>query len=243
MPNVAALAIFLTTFSMTQISHAENIMRMPAPIYKASKPEPQMPQPPGSCLNVLTENPSSSSGVYTISLKGKDVPVYCDMVSDGGGWTLVGRGVRDRVGAWATTRDAINPHINPGPSSGETYKLSDSDINLISKKSFKVITLGYNNTRYFKGGCIYNQLEAASGDCAVSYSGESWSSPRGNGQSGAGGCGLSDHRANVPDDGYFVLSSACVSKNAGWSAGNGTTRFHTGTGQAGTRITINIFVR
>lgn len=107
-------------------------------------------------MSLKTNNPSLSSGTYTINIAGNEKVVYCDMVTDGGGWTLVGRGVQQRLFGWNSTREAINQNISPSEYSPETFKLSDLDINSIEKAVFKykyleALKLAHPNIKDRKG--------------------------------------------------------------------------------------------
>ena len=66
-------------------------------------PEPVVPGPGdglsmatagASCWGIKRDRPGSPSGVYWLSTPSMDRPAafYCDMVTDGGGWVLIGRG-------------------------------------------------------------------------------------------------------------------------------------------------------
>ena len=71
-----------------------------------------------SCLALHTANPSAESGVHTIYPQGLPggIDVYCDMETDGGGWTLVEHGLNNNS-ANLRTNDAVgtlgDPATNP----------------------------------------------------------------------------------------------------------------------------------
>ncbi len=46
--------------------------------------------PASTCKSIQLANPATISGPYWLNLAGSTVQVNCDMVTDGGGWTLVG---------------------------------------------------------------------------------------------------------------------------------------------------------
>lgn len=89
-----------------------------------------VPQIRAGCLQVLQSGASTGSGVYTIDPDGSGplapFDAYCDMSTDGGGFTLVGQ----VINGYFTTTAAINAAALPGRSTHA--KLADGVIRALA---------------------------------------------------------------------------------------------------------------
>lgn len=79
-----------------------------------------------SCLDYATYAPETPSGVHPISVNGSTFDVYCDMTTDGGGWTMIlAQFELDPLDNW---NEGIAGDYDPTLASGKSFALSSAEI-------------------------------------------------------------------------------------------------------------------
>jgi len=86
-----------------------------------------------SCKDILSASPGANDGNYTITILGELVHVYCDMTSNGGGWTMFGN-ARDTSKNCAA--DGNGEFTSKDQTSG--WRLSDAQIQALQGSSGKI---------------------------------------------------------------------------------------------------------
>ena len=78
-----------------------------------------------SCKDILNYQSSTGDGVYNIVNNGQEYPVYCDMTTLGGGWTMVLAQFETNPISWD---EGIQSDYNPSLSTSQSFALNNSEI-------------------------------------------------------------------------------------------------------------------
>jgi Fibrinogen beta and gamma chains, C-terminal globular domain len=119
-----------------------------------------------SCQDILEEGGYTKDGVYWVDLDGPGavytpMPVWCDMTTDDGGWTLVFRDAQDG-GMVANQPASISTAavLATGPDGPVSAKMSDAIINTLkgskdTRQTYRLTGLNITSKYFAPGACVF----------------------------------------------------------------------------------------
>jgi len=122
-----------------------------------------LPNLPGaSCLDIKTKFSDAPSGIYWVDLdagsRANAFQVYCDMIQDGGGWTLVQQGVPVANGEVHLCQSGAVGSLDLSAASvAGPAKLSDANINALWS-TMREVMIHYDQQNVTPGSARYEKI-------------------------------------------------------------------------------------
>jgi hypothetical protein len=188
-----------------------------------------------SCKEVLAAHPGAASGVYSVAPSGVPLRVFCDMATDGGGWTLVHKNnlysTSDRTDDGFNVDALLTPDADGVavlPRATMAALSPSSEFRVLATNGFKVYSLGgepYYTTDKHDGLPHGGSMKY---DWAADYFPQAVLTSTSGNQHAVRVCPASSGCADG-DTGHLAVQRFCcnVSPNAGFWF-NGTQRFQPG---------------
>lgn len=130
-----------------------------------------------SCKEILAATPGLKDGIYTIKPGATPIQAYCDMTTDGGGWTMI---VRAIAGGY-DHRNTASVGALTSPIQTSVFKYSDAFINSLTFTMYRMQNDDQTALGYFNTDDIFKSTVLMSSKAKPTYSGGTWYGPFPNG--------------------------------------------------------------
>lgn len=118
---------------------------------------PETPVDEGeSCKKILDNGLSTGDGIYNITNNEKTYPVYCNMTSFGGGWTLVTAQYKSNPITW---NEGIQTDYDPSLVTKQSFSLNANELPIHTESAFTQEEIGFSIQGFFNFEYINGDIQ------------------------------------------------------------------------------------